>query len=114
MQIFILVLDVLAAALAGVFLLWAGDWLLAALRKRKRRRRPVAQPSAGNETQYTSFTHLPNADDAEYDPLAEAEIYLIYGNRQMALDTLAKAAQEHPEREDIRNRLAELKNSNPA
>jgi hypothetical protein len=113
MQILAFIFYVLVAALAGVFLLWAGDWLLAVLRKRKRRRRPAVQP-VGGETQYTMFTQLPNGEDAEFDPLAEAEIYLIYGNRQMAIDTLTKAAESHPEREDIRNRLAELNNSNPA
>jgi hypothetical protein len=115
MQIVTLVIYILVMALVAAFLLWAGERILLALRTRKQRRRRKAVNSvAGDETQYSMFPQTPSGDDAEFDPLAEAEIYLIYGNRQMALDTLIKATQEHPEREDIRNRLAELQNSDRA
>lgn len=78
-------------------------------KKRKARPPVVAQ---NNETQYSMFTHLPNAaDDLEYDPVGEAQIYLAYGNKSMALSVLNKAAKEHPERDDIRAKINEISES---
>jgi hypothetical protein len=115
MQFVTFVIYVLVMALVAALLLWTGERILLALRARRScRRRKPATPVVTDETQYSVFTQTPSQDDTDYDPLAEAEIYLIYGNRQMALDTLTKAAREHPEREDIRNRLAELQSANRA
>jgi Tfp pilus assembly protein FimV len=115
MQIITFVLYVLALALASAVLLWAGDRILLALRARRghRQRKSAASP-AGDQTQYSMFSQAPIGDGTEYDPLAEAEIYLTYGNRQMALDTLIKAIREYPERDDISSRLAELRQSDNA
>lgn len=109
MQILTFVMYVLALALAAAVLLWAGERVLAGLRARRRRHQKQSDTSlAGDQTQYSMFSQAPIGDGTEYDPLAEAEIYLTYGNRQMAVDTLTKALLEHPEREDIARKLDEL------
>jgi hypothetical protein len=43
------------------------------------------------------------------DPLAEAEVYLAYGKKKEALETLEKAASSDPSRADIATKLAQLK-----
>ena len=43
------------------------------------------------------------------DPLAEAEVYLAYGRKKQALELLEKAFRENPRRNDIREKLRELK-----
>ena len=54
------------------------------------------------------FDDLPDSASPEIDPLAEAEVYLAYGNRQQALSLLEKAADLYPQRADIRDKLREL------
>jgi Tfp pilus assembly protein FimV len=55
------------------------------------------------------FDDSPLDEGPDYDPIGEAKIHMAYGNRQKALSILTKAAAEHPEREDIQRKLAELK-----
>ena len=43
------------------------------------------------------------------DPLAEAEVYLAYGRKKQAIETLEKAKLEHPNRTDIQAKLDELR-----
>jgi hypothetical protein len=43
------------------------------------------------------------------DPLAEAEVYLAYGQRQKAIDVLEAASRSHPERTDFTKKLNELR-----
>jgi Tfp pilus assembly protein FimV len=43
------------------------------------------------------------------DPLAEAEVYLAYGQRAKAIDILQKARVTHPDRADITMKLNELR-----
>jgi Tfp pilus assembly protein FimV len=43
------------------------------------------------------------------DPLAEAEVYLAYGQRAKAIDMLQKARVTHPDRADITMKLNELR-----
>jgi Tfp pilus assembly protein FimV len=76
------------------------------LKKRRKRQAPVVAQS--DETLYSMFSQLPEADEVEYDPVGEARIYLAYGNKKMALIVLAKAAREHPERDDVRELIEEI------
>lgn len=112
MQVITFILYVLALALTFVLLFWASMRIMAAMRARRHGwrgwRRKSGTSTTGTDTQYSLFSQLPIEEETEYDPLAEAEIYVTYGNRQMAIDTLIKAAQDYPEREDIKVRLAEL------
>jgi hypothetical protein len=47
-------------------------------------------------------------DDARIDPLAEAEVYLAAGQKQMAIQILEQASREEPMPDEIRRRLSEL------
>ncbi len=42
------------------------------------------------------------------DPLAEAEVYLAYGQKKKAIELLKKAQSAYPNRADIRKKLDEL------
>lgn len=42
------------------------------------------------------------------DPLAKADVYLAYGRKRQALETLKQALQEHPSRSDIEAKLRKL------
>lgn len=42
------------------------------------------------------------------DPLAEAEVLLVYGRKKQAMALLEKALQSHPARADIAAKLQEL------
>jgi hypothetical protein len=44
----------------------------------------------------------------EIDPVTEAEVYLAYGNREQAMNLLQKAAKDHPERQDIRDKICDI------
>ena len=44
----------------------------------------------------------------EIDPISEAEVYLAYGNREQAVALLKKAAEDHPERQDIRDKIDQI------
>ena len=44
------------------------------------------------------------------DPLAEAEVYLAYGNRRRAIEIINKASRENPERQEFIRKLTELEN----
>lgn len=57
--------------------------------------------SAGSESSYV-------------DPLAEAEVYLAYGRKQQAIETLEQALRNDDSRHDIRRKLSELKKRNDA
>jgi hypothetical protein len=43
------------------------------------------------------------------DPLAEAEVYLAYGQRKKAIEVLQRATETHPDRADIAMKLHELR-----
>jgi hypothetical protein len=49
---------------------------------------------------------------ASIDPLAEAEVYLACGHKKLAIEILERASQANPTRDDIRERLSELKVGN--
>ena len=72
------------------------------------RNRHAPTTTSLDATRYSEFSRLPTVDDSEYDPLAEAEIYLTYGNKASALETLVQALERYPERDDIALRLAQL------
>jgi Flp pilus assembly protein TadD len=78
-------------------------------RKRKRRQQRVID--RGNETVYSMMGDMtvPGGADPEDDPIGNARIYLAYGDRKRALIVLEKAAAAHPEREDIRQLIAEIR-----
>lgn len=44
------------------------------------------------------------------DPLAEAEVYVAYGQKERAIRILEKARLANPERQELTKKLAELRN----
>jgi hypothetical protein len=80
-------------------------------RRRRKKQRPVVQRVQRDETVYSMFRELPEADESEYDPIGEAKIYLAYGNKRMALTVLNTAATKHPERDDIRQKIIEIESA---
>ncbi len=80
------------AALVGIILL---------------RRKPKATPA--QDTLFSTFDDRPLDAMTRLDPLAEADVYLAYGNRQQAVSVLRKAAQEHPGRTDILEKIREIR-----
>ena len=49
------------------------------------------------------------SESAYIDPLAEAEVHLVYGRKQQAIELLEKAMQYDDSRNDIKRKLSELK-----
>jgi Tfp pilus assembly protein FimV len=49
------------------------------------------------------------SDSRTADPLAEAEVYLAYGQQKKAIEVLQRARVTHPDRADIRMKLNELR-----
>lgn len=95
-------------ALVTAFLLAVVQPILSKrLRKAKKRKPPPVH--RGEDTAYTMFDDSPLEEGPDFDAIGEAKIHLAYGNRQKAMSILAKAAEEHPEREDIKRKLEELK-----
>jgi hypothetical protein len=77
-------------------------------RKRKRRQQRVVD--RGNETVYSMMGDMTvPGSDPEDDPMGNARIYLAYGDRKRALRVLEKAAREFPERQDIKEKLEEVR-----
>jgi TATA-binding protein-associated factor Taf7 len=72
-----------------------------------RRQRKTAVATDG-ETVYSALGEGEEGDNLDIDPIHEAEIYIAYGNKEMALKVLNKAADAEPDREDIRAKIAEL------
>jgi hypothetical protein len=60
-------------------------------------RKPTPQPTVPHDAATDSV-----------DPLAEAEVYLVYGRREQAIEILNEALRAAPGRRDIRKRLAEI------
>jgi hypothetical protein len=51
----------------------------------------------------------PKRKDFKLDPLEEALIYITYGRSKHAIDILEKALKKNPDRNDIAEKLNELK-----
>jgi pilus assembly protein FimV len=85
-------LAALSAGLAAVLLL---------------RRKPKSQPPA--DTLFSKLDDRSPEGNTPLDPIAEADVYLAYGNRQEAVSVLRKAAQEYPERTDILEKIREIR-----
>ncbi len=72
------------------------------------------QSSATEESDSSLFTDFAVSDmgalqnEAEADPLAEADVYLAYGRYQQAEDLVKGAVEKHPDREDFRIKLLEI------
>jgi len=47
--------------------------------------------------------------DADVNPVAEAEVYLAYGRKEQAIEILEEALRANSAREDVRNKLNEIK-----
>jgi hypothetical protein len=71
------------------------------------RRKPKAGPPA--DTLFSTIDERSPDGGAPLDPVAEAEVYLAYGNKQQALTVLRKAALEHPERADVLAKIREIR-----
>lgn len=50
-----------------------------------------------------------SSSTGEADPIAEAEVYIAYGRVQQAIEILEEGVKLAPDREDIANKLKELK-----
>ncbi|HEY8025919.1 MAG TPA: tetratricopeptide repeat protein [Burkholderiaceae bacterium] len=48
------------------------------------------------------------------DPIREANVYLAFGRKAQAQRVLEEAAKENPARDDVLQKLAEIKRSSPA
>ena len=100
-------------SLAEVMIVIVGIIVLIALRRRRRR----TSSELGGEDTFQDMSIFDNevaATAYEMDPLAEAEVYLAYGNRQQALVLLREAAVVSPQRADIRDKLLELESKRGA
>ena len=77
---------------------------------------PVAEASASDAVQSDSslFTDFAVSDmgaiqnDAEADPIAEADVYLAYGRYQQAEELIRGALNRSPQRNDLRMKLLEV------
>lgn len=49
--------------------------------------------------------------DVIADPVVEAEVYLIYGEKKRALEILSEALESEPHRQDIANKLKEIQHT---
>lgn len=56
----------------------------------------------------------PRGKERIVDPLAEAEVYVAYGQRRMAIEVLEAAQAKFPQRADIAARLVELRDRTAA
>lgn len=59
---------------------------------------------------YIQHTHSIH-DNIAADPLVEAEVYLIYGEKKRAIQILSSALEDEPNRQDIASKLRELKHT---
>jgi Tfp pilus assembly protein FimV len=71
------------------------------------RRKPKA--TVAQDTLFSTFDDRPSEANAHLDPIAEADVYLAYGNKQQAVNILRKAAQENPGRADILEKIREIR-----
>lgn len=49
-----------------------------------------------------------DTDQAEVDPLSEADVYLAYGRYQQAEDLIKEAIKEHPQKDEFKLKLLEI------
>lgn len=49
--------------------------------------------------------------DIVADPVVEAEVYLIYGEKKRAIEILSLALESEPHRQDIASKLREIQRS---
>ncbi len=61
------------------------------------------------KTQKAAPRAIAKGKSNEADPLAEADVYLAYGREKQAMEILEQASRKYPDRQDIADRLAELK-----
>jgi pilus assembly protein FimV len=77
------------------------------------RRKPKADANAhapaAADSLFSTFDDRASEANANLDPIAEAEVYLAYGNRQQAVTLLRQAAQENPGRADIVEKIREIR-----
>ena len=83
---------------------------IALWRNKKHAKKRSASPltNGDGETVYSALGDGELGDNLDIDPIHEAEIYVAYGNKEMALKVLKIAAAGAPDREDIRAKIAEL------
>jgi Tfp pilus assembly protein FimV len=72
------------------------------------RRREPKKPAPETFQDMSIFDDEVASGNYEIDPIAEAEVYLAYGNKQQAMNLLNKAALDHPERQDIQDKIREI------
>jgi Tfp pilus assembly protein FimV len=68
----------------------------------------AAAPVAADSL-FSTFDDRESDAITNLDPIAEADVYLAYGNRQQAVSLLRKAAQENPGRADIIDKIREIR-----
>lgn len=58
---------------------------------------------------FSTFDDQALEANTHLDPIAEADVYLAYGNRQQAVSVLRKAALENPGRADLLEKIREIR-----
>jgi Tfp pilus assembly protein FimV len=66
-------------------------------------------PTGQEDSLFSTFDDQASEANSHLDPIAEADVYLAYGNRQQAVSVLRKAAQENPGRDDILEKIREIR-----
>jgi pilus assembly protein FimV len=66
-------------------------------------------PTGQEDSLFSTFDDQASEANSHLDPIAEADVYLAYGNRQQAVSVLRKAAQENPGRADILEKIREIR-----
>jgi Tfp pilus assembly protein FimV len=93
------------ASLAAV----VGIILLRRKPKTHNRAHNKAQVPAATDSLFSTFDDRAPEAVTQLDPIAEADVYLAYGNRQQAVSLLRQAAKENPGRTDILEKIREIR-----
>jgi Tfp pilus assembly protein FimV len=72
------------------------------------RKRMPKKPAPDTFQDMSIFDDEVASGNYEIDPVAEAEVYLAYGNKQQAIILLNKAALDNPGRQDILDKIREI------
>jgi Tfp pilus assembly protein FimV len=105
-------LDILwAVSIVATLAAVVGIVLLRRKPKPKSKTKPSinAQEPAAADSLFSTFDDRPSEASALLDPIAEADVYLAYGNRQQAVILLRQAALENPGRADIVEKIREIR-----